>query len=84
MRSQIGYSQFALLLVRNLIAVIAAFQWESVLPLKQESPNPPVRLGGLEARDFLDEVKLWSVRAFFIHARILSDFIAGFISAERT
>ena len=37
---QIGYSQSALLLAHNLIATIAAFQWESALPLKQGTPNP--------------------------------------------
>ena len=50
--SQIGYSQSASLLAPNLIAAIAAFQWESALPLKQGSPNPPLspwrlRSGGL-------------------------------------
>ena len=50
--SQIGYSQSDLLLAHNLIAAIAAFQWESALPLKQGSPNPPLspwwlRSGGL-------------------------------------
>ncbi len=40
--SQIGYSQSASLLAHNLIAAITAFQWESALPLKQGSPNPPL------------------------------------------
>ncbi len=50
--SQIGYSQSASLLAHNLIAAIAAFPWESALPRKQGSPNPPLspwrlRSGGL-------------------------------------
>ena len=49
---QIGYSQSASLLAHNLIAAIAAFPWESALPRKQGSPNPPLspwrlRSGGL-------------------------------------
>ena len=55
--SQIGYSQSASLLAHNLIAAIAAFPWESALPRKQGSPTHRFRLGGLEAGDFLDEVK---------------------------
>ena len=53
-----GYSQSALLLAHNLIAAIAAFQWESVLPLKQGSPNPSLSPWCLEAGDFLDGVKI--------------------------
>ena len=37
-----GYSQSASLLAYNLIAAIAAFQRELVLPLKQVSPYPPL------------------------------------------
>ncbi len=59
-----GYSQSALpasrhwLLVYNLIAAIAAFQWELVLPLKQVSPCPPLMFPQYRSRgDLLDEVK---------------------------
>ncbi len=50
--SQIGYSQSVLLFAHNLIAAIAAFQWESALLLKQGNPNPSLspwrlRSGGL-------------------------------------
>lgn len=38
-KNQIGYLQSASLLTHNLIATIAAFQWEFVLPLKQGSPT---------------------------------------------
>jgi hypothetical protein len=47
-----------MLLAHNLIAVITAFQWELVLPLKQASPHPHLCLYGIEVGDFLDEVKL--------------------------
>ena len=57
LNGQIGYSQSASLLAHNLIAAIAAFPWESTLPRKQGSPTHRFRLGGLEAGDFLDEVK---------------------------
>ena len=55
--SQIGYSQSASLLAHNLIAAIAAFPWESALPRKQGSPNPPLSPWRLRSGDFLDEVK---------------------------
>ncbi|MCX4270448.1 MAG: hypothetical protein OSJ62_17615, partial [Lachnospiraceae bacterium] len=51
------YSQSASLLAHNLITAIAAFQWESALPLKQGSPSPPLSPWRLRSGDFLDEVK---------------------------